>query len=102
MTETEHLLDILIEECAEVIQRVTKAKRFGMYEIQPEQKLTNQQRIVYELNDLVATADLLLCVHRQAEWLNEDLMKAKQAKVLHFLEYSEQCGTLEQPKKDRQ
>lgn len=93
MTETEHLLDVLIEECAEVIQRATKAKRFGMWEIQPEQRQTNIERLIYELNDLVATADLLLCKER-AGWLNEDLMKAKQEKVLQFLEYSETCGTL--------
>lgn len=96
MTETEHLLNVLIEECAEVIQRATKAKRFGLWEIQPEQRLTNQERLVYELNDLVATADLLLCKER-AGWPNQDLMRAKQEKVLRYLEYSETCGTLTRP-----
>lgn len=91
MTETEHLLDILIEECAEVIQRVTKAKRFGLYEVQPEQSLTNQERIVYELNDVIATANLLLC---DMVWIDEKAIAAKREKIIHFLNYSAECGTL--------
>lgn len=91
MTRTEHLLDILIEECAEVIQRATKAKRFGMQEIQPEQSLTNEQRITYELNDVLAVADMLL---GSELWENADAVIAKKRKVEHFLEYSKECGTL--------
>ena len=92
MTRTEHLLDILIEECAEVIQRATKAKRFGLLEIQPEQPLTNERRIVYEVNDLVAVADMLL----GSSWEDVEMIIAKKRKVEHFLEYSKQCGTLDE------
>ena len=94
MTRQEHLLDILIEECAEVIQRATKAKRFGMQEVQPDQDLTNERRIVYELNDLLGVADLLL----GNQWEDADAIIAKKRKVEHFLQYSEQCGTLERLK----
>lgn len=45
------LLDLLAEEPAEVIQRVCKAKRFGLDEIQPGQHLTNEERIMQELAD---------------------------------------------------
>ena len=94
MTREEHLLDILIEECAEVIQRTTKAKRFGLTEVQPEQSLSNLQRIVYELNDIAAVADMLT----QGSWMDERMIDAKRTKIEHFLEYSKECGTLkEQP-----
>jgi hypothetical protein len=39
MTRDEHLMTIAMEECAEVAQRVSKAVRFGMEEIQPGQPL---------------------------------------------------------------
>ena len=91
MTRREHLLDILIEECAEVIHRATKAKRFGMDEIQPEQPLDNRDRLVAELNDLIAVADMVL---GSKGWVDESMVVAKKRKVEHFLEYSKECGTL--------
>lgn len=90
MTRTEHLLDILIEECAEVIQRATKAKRFGLLEVQPEQEQNNLERLIYELNDVVAAADMV-----EPGWMHEGMIDAKKEKVEKFLVYSKQCGTLE-------
>ena len=46
------ILDIVQEECAEIIQRCAKAKRFGLDEIQPGQDQTNRARIVGEVGDL--------------------------------------------------
>jgi len=48
------LLVILIEECAEVIQRATKVLRFGIDEIQPGQEFDNTQRLSHETGDLFA------------------------------------------------
>lgn len=92
MTRTEHLLWMLAEECAEVAQRASKAARFGLSEVQPGQLQTNAERITYELNDLVAVADMLL----SPDWMDDNAINAKQAKVEKFLEYSAQCGTLEE------
>lgn len=47
------LLVILIEECAEVQQRATKALRFGMDEVQPGQPDTNARRLALEVGDLL-------------------------------------------------
>lgn len=47
------LLEILAEECAEVVQRATRALRFGVAEIQPGQILTNAQRIADEVGDVL-------------------------------------------------
>lgn len=53
------LLTILAEECCEVGQRVSKALRFGVNEVQPGQPLTNAQRIAEELGDLSCVASIL-------------------------------------------
>ena len=53
------LLTILAEECCEVGQRVSKALRFGIKEIQPGQDLTNAERIMEELGDIFAVMELL-------------------------------------------
>lgn len=91
MTRTEHLLVILMEECAEVAQRASKAARFGLLECQPEQQENNLHRLIHELNDLVGVADMI-----EPAWMDDRAIDAKQKKVETFLRYSETCGTLEQ------
>jgi hypothetical protein len=54
------LLTILIEECAEVQQRATKALRFGLSEIQPGQLFTNKFRLGGEVGDLLEVIDRCL------------------------------------------
>jgi hypothetical protein len=53
------ILDILIEECAEVIKRATKLLRFGRDEIQPGQEKTNAERLSNEIGDVQHMVDLL-------------------------------------------
>lgn len=53
------LLVCMIEEMSEITKRVCKAKRFGLSEIQPGQRLTNEECIVYELADLEAVIEML-------------------------------------------
>lgn len=88
MTRDEHLMVIAMEECAEVAQRLSKALRFGLREIQPKQDLDNRARIQYEFNDLLGVmAELGYTVdaHDGA---------AKMEKVERYLEYSAKQGTL--------
>lgn len=108
MTRTEHLLVILGEECNEIAQRVAKALRFGLAEVQPGQPLTNAQRVMDEVNDFVAV--YLLISGPDASPETNDLFQidpqamsravaVKQAKVKDFLAYSAAQGTVdgEQP-----
>jgi len=95
MTRDEHLMTIAMEECAEVAQRVSKALRFGMEEIQPGQPLTNAERIRQEYSDLAATLEMLGIGAPLGRWMDE-----KRAKVTQFLEYSAQCGTLTDSPRD--
>lgn len=93
MNRNEHLLMILAEECAEVAQRVSKALRFGLDEVQPGQDLTNEQRIWNEMNDLAGVSEMLIAA-RGSGGLCRDAVDAKKAKVERFLVYSAECGTL--------
>lgn len=89
MTRDEHLMTIAMEECAELAQRISKAQRFGMHEVQPDQALSNRERIVDEYMDLIAALEML------GIWtLDRSKIDAKHRKVERFLDYSAQCGTL--------
>jgi len=94
MTREEHLLTILIEECNETAQRATKALRFGLQEIQPEQDLTNAERIVYEFNDIVAIMELLYAEESVPKIFDAVSAGVKKIKVEKYLAYSAELGTL--------
>lgn len=98
MTRNEHLLTILAEECNEVAHRVSKILRFGMKDIQKDQELDNEQRLMMEVIDLFSIVEIL---HEEKiidlENLGIDLNKHSQGKierVKKYLEYSKSVGTL--------
>lgn len=93
MNTTEYLLSCLIEECAEVIQRATKAQRFGLREIQPEQELTNLQRLATELADLMGTIELLK-EHGIRFPISSFAIDTKVEKIKKFMDYSRELGAL--------
>lgn len=93
MNLQEHLLTCLAEECVETAQRITKALRFGLAEVQPGQPLTNLERINQELTDLLGVASLC-CDHGIDIDPNPDAFAAKKAKVLKFAQYAREQGTL--------
>lgn len=95
MTRNEHLLIILGEECAEVAQRVSKALRFGLSEVEPGEEAPNAQRITAELKDLWAMA--IICA--QAGLIpypqpSVTEIEAKRDKVERFFAISRAQGTL--------
>ena len=95
VTKTEHLLTCLGEECAEVLQRVSKALRFGLAEIQTGQSLTNAERLTYELCDLLSVAKLLI----DSDLIpatDAELIGSKRKKLEAYIRYAEQCGTLKE------
>lgn len=99
MNRAEYLLTIAGEESCEVGQRIAKALRFGLTEIEPGQPLTNAQRIIGEFHDLFVMLDWL----RQEGLLPTDAKlvpsiatdAAKRAKVEKFMAISRAEGTLE-------
>lgn len=52
-------LDILQEECAEVIVAVSKISRFGLDNYKPNKPLTNRQHLAEELGDLQCMIELM-------------------------------------------
>lgn len=94
MDRTEHLLSCLAEECMEVAQRATKAQRFGLLEVQPEQALTNWQRIQEELTDLLAIMEMLEDSAGSMFFIPRDGVSAKKAKVEKYMEYAAEQGAL--------
>ena len=52
--QTNWLLDKLQEEAAQVIQAVSKIRRFGPNSTHPERTTTNHQELVNELEDFLA------------------------------------------------
>lgn len=61
MKPNEHeILSILQEECAEVIQAVSKVFRFGFDACHPSEFRNNRQRLEEELGDLQAMIFLLI------------------------------------------
>lgn len=97
MRIVEHLLACLAEEAAEVSKNVCKSLRFGLDDVnvlEPNGP-TNRERIVDELNDLVAMIELL--VERRIipkDWESEDKKTAKRAKVRKFMHYAHDNGAL--------
>ena len=54
------VMNILSEECAEVIQAISKCHRFGMDNVKPGKPKTNREHLEEELGDLLAMVDILL------------------------------------------
>lgn len=97
MTRQEHLLAIASEECVEVSKEIHKALRFGLEDHYPEHPLTNRQRIVTEIRDLIAVIEILeeegiINLDGDATW--DQGLQAKKEKIEKYLKYSQEVGTL--------
>lgn len=96
MTETEHLLTCLMEECAEVIQACSKALRFGLddsHQANNPEIVSPRKYISRELADLTAVVELLSDKDALPS-LSEAHIAAKKKKLAEFMEYSREKGTL--------
>ena len=93
MTREEHLLVILIEECAEVSKEVSKALRFGMKDHAPGETMKNDEKISIEIGDLVAAMEMLYEAGVIREPKSGDIEK-KKVKVEKYLNYSKSVGKL--------
>jgi hypothetical protein len=91
MNKQEHLLACLVEECAEVSQRATKALRFGLLEVQPGQAFSNRHRLLVEMRDWLSVADMLF----GDAWTPTDQeMYEKRERVQKYMDYARSQGAL--------
>jgi len=59
-TQIQETLDILQEECAEVIVEVSKCRRFGIDSIHYKTKLKHSTMLENEIGDVLAMIDILM------------------------------------------
>lgn len=83
--KTQEAMIILAEECAEVIQTISKCQRFGLDNYSPNSEASNKQRLCQELGDVLAMIEILV---EQDNFTPEDLIKAKQHKTEKLLTWS--------------
>lgn len=79
------VMNILSEECAEVIQAISKCHRFGLDNVKPGKPKTNCEHLEEELGDLLAMVDILLEMDVITE---ESVMQAKVAKIEKLKKWS--------------
>lgn len=58
-TKIQEILDILQEECAEVIQNISKCRRFGLNNEYLKGSGTQQEQLAKEIGDVLAMVELL-------------------------------------------
>jgi len=58
LRNTKDVMGILTEECAEVIQAVSKINRFGLHD--EWQGITNKQSLITEIGDVLAIIKILM------------------------------------------
>lgn len=96
MTQHQHNLLKLIEECLEAAHRAAKAMQFGLAEAQPGQQFTNEDRLVLEIVD-VQTAIVRLQDSGQIRYPSNvyRLIEEKKVKIEKYLDLSISLGQVE-------
>ena len=83
--KTEELLDILQEECAEVIQAISKCRRFGMENEYIKGTGTQREHLVQELGDVRLLIELL---HANQLYTEEEIRAAERNKQIKLSKWS--------------
>lgn len=93
MNREQYILSKVAEEAVEVSKEALKAQQFGMQSSHPDEpSITNRDRIVAELNDLLACVFMLdPSIAFEIEHANSR-QAAKVLKVSEYLVVSEQLG----------
>ncbi len=81
----EECLNILQEECSEIIQAASKVKRFGILNRKPGAELNNLQNLEMEIGDVLAMIEL--CKEAGIGLTDEGLERAKQDKFKRLSEH---------------
>jgi NTP pyrophosphatase (non-canonical NTP hydrolase) len=88
--QTKEVMDILQEECAEVIQAVSKINRFGIDNLKPGKPKTNREHLEEELGDMLAMIDILIV---KGIVSSNNLEIAKLAKIEKLKKWSKIYGS---------
>ena len=80
-SQTKEVMDILQEECAEVIQAVSKISRFGLDNLKPGKPKTNREHLEEEAGDLLCMLQLMMEMGVLSEKKVYDAALQKRAKL---------------------
>jgi NTP pyrophosphatase (non-canonical NTP hydrolase) len=78
MDKEREILSITQEECAEVIQAISKCFRFGLDQVKPGKPKTNREHLEEEIGDLLAMVEILVDKNMVS---GESIEKAMEAKI---------------------
>ena len=97
MNKNEFLLQLLQEECAELIQTASKINRFGLDFQSGTKSVTNKEDFIIELNDVFT---ILLLLVKEGVFAksdvepNTEMMIKKCEKLLKYMQVSADLGHL--------
>jgi len=95
MNITEHLIAIVMEECAEIAQAASKMLRFGLDDGYPGSDRTNRDDLVREVNDLLGVLELLEEYGIKLPGIGDQRMIVdKKNRIKEYLNYSQEQGRL--------
>lgn len=94
MNRQEHLLVILMEECAELQKECAKALRFGLDDHAPDSIDTNEEKIYHEFNHVMAIGEMLKKDSIVPISYRMSIVNEKKKAVEKWLLYSKEKGTL--------
>ena len=84
-SDVKEVMDILQEECAEVIQAVSKISRFGIDNFKPGKPKTNREHLEEELGDMLA----MICILEKMGIIDQDALEiATKAKIQKLKKWS--------------
>ena len=84
-SDVKEVMDILQEECAEVIQAVSKISRFGIDNFKPGKPKTNREHLEEELGDMLA----MICILEKMGVIDQDALEyATKAKIEKLKKWS--------------
>ena len=84
-TKVNEILDILQEECAEVIQAISKCRRFGMENEYINGTGTQREHLIQELGDVRMLIELL---HAHRLFTEQEIKAAERRKSTKLKEWS--------------
>ena len=93
MSKINEILDILQEECAEVIQAISKCRRFGIEEQNLKTGRTQREELVQELGDVSLLLELLHAhqLFTESELNQAKLNKANKLVIWSSIYESDEC-----------
>jgi NTP pyrophosphatase (non-canonical NTP hydrolase) len=84
-SDVKEVMDILQEECSEVIQAVSKISRFGLNNYKPGKPKTNREHLEEELGDMLA----MICILEKMGIITQDALEiATKAKIEKLKKWS--------------